>query len=176
MRGSKTGRPAWLVDSGATHHLCPSPDAFLSISPSYLQSIVLADGSSVPVTGMGPVTIETSKGALTISECHLVPSLAQSILSVPAITEKGGKVTFEGNRCLITPSTHEQPFCVAFKQQNDCFYLSPSQHSGSALRLHGDTPGKSAAPLTLWHQRLGDAGWQLLSSYLGKTPPHGVSH
>ena len=121
------------------------------------------------------MTIETSKGALTISECHLVPSLAQSILSVPAITEKGGKVTFEGNRCLITPSTHGQPFCVAFKQQNDCFYLSPSQHSGSALRLHGDTPGKSAAPLTLWHQRLGDAGWQLLSSYLGKTPPHGVT-
>ena len=141
----------------------------------YRGSIALADGTTVPVLGMGSVTIQSSDGPFALGECHFVPELTQPILSVPAITSRGGQVQFSGNRCEIYTKGWEHPICCALKQQNDCFYLRPSQHSARVAGVHGDAPHKSAATLVRWHQRLGDPSWQLLRHYLNNSPPPGVT-
>ena len=57
---------------------------------------------TMEVDGKGVVNILTRQGeSKTISEVYYVPSLKHNLLSVGQLTQKGYKVIFQGQECVI---------------------------------------------------------------------------
>jgi len=70
----------WIVDSGATAHMCPDRTAFKNIEASPIRSVFVANGESTEVKGRG--NIET---IMTDTRGNKVTILLQDVLWIPAI-------------------------------------------------------------------------------------------
>lgn len=78
----------WIVDSGATCHICNSKELFEDLHPlSRPQKVTLGDGHTLEVIGTGAVEVklklpgeESKIGRL--NEVLYVPTLAYNLLSV----------------------------------------------------------------------------------------------
>ena len=89
----------WIVDSGATCHICNSK-GFEDFHPlSEPQKVALGEGHTLEVVGTGVVEVklklpggESKIGRL--NKVLYVPSLAYNLLSVAKATEAGKTVTF----------------------------------------------------------------------------------
>ena len=46
-----------ILDSGATHHICPYYKAFISYHSVYNQYVTLADDSKIRISGKGTIAI-----------------------------------------------------------------------------------------------------------------------
>lgn len=98
---------SWIVDSGATCHMCLDKKQFVdfkSLEP--LQEVTLGDGYSVKATGRGVVRLKMTLFDGTTKDCKLndvlyVPQLSYNLLSVSKVTQFGKKVKFTENRCYI---------------------------------------------------------------------------
>ena len=102
-----TEKGAWIVDSGATAHMCNDVSLFTDmkkLEPPI--QVTLGDGRSLEGKGEGTVVIETllPDGSTTI--CRLentvfVPGLSYSLLSVSKASTTGKTVKFNKTRCEI---------------------------------------------------------------------------
>jgi hypothetical protein len=76
----------WVANSGATHHTTPSvgnistPHSLNSLNPS---SIIVGNGSSLPVTSVGDSVLP---GPFYLNNILLAPNMVQSLLSVRRFT------------------------------------------------------------------------------------------
>lgn len=43
----------WIIDSGATSHMCIKPDYFVSLDRTVKQKVSLADGKKIATEGVG---------------------------------------------------------------------------------------------------------------------------
>ena len=92
----------WIVDSGATCHICNSKELFEDFHPlSRPQKVTLGDGHTLEVIGTGVMEVklkllgeESKVGRL--NEVFYVPTLAYNLLSVAKVTEAGKVITFGG--------------------------------------------------------------------------------
>ena len=100
---------AWLNDSGATHHMTPFASHFVSLRPSRVQIIYLADNSTVPVLGEGTVAMMGPQGRVLINDVLFVPNLSHALLSVAAVFDKGGHVAFQKRAVNIYAAGHASP-------------------------------------------------------------------
>jgi hypothetical protein len=96
--------PSWVIDSGATHHLCRERDAFHGYQRlSKPITIHMGNDSSVPAIGKGNIRVHlTSNGqifGLNLEALH-VPKLRMSLLSVGQLSAKYD-LSFTRNSCLI---------------------------------------------------------------------------
>ncbi len=105
---SDKGMDSWIVDSGATCHMCNDKKQFVefnSLEPP--QEVTLGDGYSVEATGCGVVRLKMTLTDNKTKECKLkdvlyVPQLSYNLLSVSKATQLGKKVKFTEDRCYIT--------------------------------------------------------------------------
>jgi hypothetical protein len=157
-----------VVDSGATHHTTPSvgnittPHFLNSSNPS---SIIVGNGSSLPVTSVGDSVFS---GPFYLNNILLVPDMVQSLLSVRRFTTD--------NLC----SMDFDPFGLSVKELSTRNVIIRSNSTGPLYKLHlprSTTPSVGAmatlaatphalaavAPTT-WHSRLGHLGPDALSS------------
>jgi len=74
--------PVWIVDSGATHHISPMRPRQLS-SISSPTSIIVANGASTPVHGVGDVDLSPS---IVLRDVLHVPASKFHLLSVSKLT------------------------------------------------------------------------------------------
>jgi hypothetical protein len=88
---------AWIVDSGASHHMAASEAVYSSLDACKGPPILMGDNSSVEVTGKG--RIELTNGSFE-NVLH-VPKLSVNLLSVYQMTNSG-----TGKRVIFTPNVH----------------------------------------------------------------------
>eukprot|EP00794_Sanderia_malayensis_P004203 gene4203-4765_t len=87
----------WIIDSGATCHICNDVNAFTEcVTLKQPQEISLGDGHIVKATGKGTVLLKIAIGQNQIQRCELkdvlfIPELSYNLLSVSKIT-KAGKI------------------------------------------------------------------------------------
>jgi hypothetical protein len=155
------------LDSGASHNLSPYKNHFTIISPSSLKGITLADGSSIPVSGKGPVLLKGENGPTLLNEVHLVPNISMPLLSVAAIYNQGGRVEFRTNQVLIYLSQNSKPDLIGKRQGNAWILDSEPQNTGEAKAVWGDNIEKAKGSWLTWHARLGHTGLKALQ-YLQK--------
>lgn len=91
----------WILDSGASSHMCSNKSHFKYIKKSKKsRGITIADGSSIPIRGVGTVELifgnESGKKSLTLENVLYAPDLKMNLLSIRNLTNKqpGVKVTF----------------------------------------------------------------------------------
>ena len=97
----------WILNSGATCHICNSKELFTDFQVlSKPQKVTLGDEHSLEAVGMGSVEVrlklphgESRIGQL--SDKLYVPSLAFNLLSMSKITEAGKSVKFSETEGMI---------------------------------------------------------------------------
>lgn len=93
----------WILDSGATHHVCCSPTAFLSQTSAGNCLITTADGHTVSVLGTGAVHLSDD---LTLENVLYVPEFHCNVLSISALFQQHPySVSFYHDHCVIEDPT-----------------------------------------------------------------------
>jgi hypothetical protein len=126
----------WLIDSGASMHLCNNRSYFDNQSFKHIphKNVMLGNNECIEAIGMGdiPVRVVINNGNngnnntyksidVTFKDVLYVPKIAANLLSVAKMTNNDVKVMFTGNECNIINSIGE---CIgnAHKQHNSNLY------------------------------------------------------
>jgi transposase InsO family protein/uncharacterized membrane protein YgcG len=150
--------PEWIADTGATYHTTPDPGILTSVRPpsSLPSSIMVANGSCLPVTSMGAAS---SPGSFRIPDVLVAPSLVHNLLSIRRFTTDNSYfVEFDSSGLSVKDSETQRPLLR-------CDSTGPLY----TLRLPHATPSSSSTPTTTatfaatmssttWHRRLGHPG------------------
>ena len=95
----------WLIDSGASQHICSTNEWFATYQPVSGKSVVVASGQRLPVAGAGDIHVDIHlNGRVEPGIFHDVlyaPDMAFNLLSVPRMTQAGLGVSFQGRECII---------------------------------------------------------------------------
>ena len=169
MKGSKVGlltchvlgvrEPAqnWIVDSGATCHICNAKELFEDLQPlSKPQRITLGDDHTLEAISTGAVEVKLKlPGGKSkvgrLSDVLYVPTLAYNLLSVTKATEAGKKVTFGDTRAEIVDD-QGQVVAVASKV-GSLYYLDCEPLHNQQVNSASHQPKEK-----LWHRRFGHLG------------------
>ena len=98
----------WIVDSGATCHMCNNKELFDEIKAlDTPQEVKLGDGHTLQATAEGIVTLETllpngKSRMCRLENVLLVPKLSFNILSVSKASKAGKTTKFDNSRCEIS--------------------------------------------------------------------------
>ena len=160
MSASSTSRLSdWIVDSGATCHMCNDDKLFVELrSLKEPLEVTLGDGYAVEATGRGTVMLEvTSTGGKT-SRCKLhevlyVPDLSYNLVSVSKITEAGKMIEFSETGCNILDSNRK--LIAVATRVGSLYYLNcrtDHQQANPAENRNQETKED------IWHRRYGHLG------------------
>ena len=148
----------WIVDSGATCHMCNDQTAFSKMEELVSSDkATLGDGSSLKVMGEGTVNTEMILPDGSSSECALqkvlyVPDLAYNLVSISKATESGKVVQFNSSGCRFMNHRKET---IAFVEKHDNLFLLKAKES----RISANTVFRQNK-LRLWHHRFGHLNTQ----------------
>ena len=98
-------RNDWIVDSGATSHMCNDRDLFTELyqlGPS--EKVTLGDGNSLDVAGEGTVYMDMvlsdgGRRRCALKKVLYVPKLAYNLISVSRAAQSGKSVIFDDSSC-----------------------------------------------------------------------------
>lgn len=98
----------WLIDSGATHHICKYQEWFVNYKRIANEVIYSADGhtkNELKAIGIGDINIETRVNdnvfSLMLQNVYHVPNIRRNLLSVSQIESKGKRLIFENEKVQI---------------------------------------------------------------------------
>ena len=161
-----------IVDSGASHHMTHLREFLHGFEPvsADMPSIVFgAGGQTLPVAGMGTLIV-TACGSdqctqLALAKVLYVPDLTVNLVSLSAVTARGGTASFNNNSCYIHHPDAEGPVLRA-TLQNDTEFPSLYTIAGASLLLPAGatafSSNASSESADLWHQRLGHLGYDAI--------------
>jgi hypothetical protein len=87
----------WVLDSGASKHMCCDEQAFSRINKSDTTPIQVGNGELLRTKGKGTVVL-TCPGELRLQDVLLVPGLSANLVSVHELFRQGYEVVF---RCAL---------------------------------------------------------------------------
>ncbi|XP_034702900.1 uncharacterized protein LOC117927494 [Vitis riparia] len=82
---SSNSSSLWIVDSGATHHVCFFAASFERGDPIFNSAVFLPNGDRVPVLGTGSVRLCND---LTLQNVLFIPQFHCNLLSISALTQQ----------------------------------------------------------------------------------------
>ena len=88
------GEVAWAVDSGASHHMCGTPDGLTDVHPGRPVTITIANGSTTRATTRGTAVLRVNGTRLTLRDVLVVPSMAMTLFSVRTASRAGYTTEF----------------------------------------------------------------------------------
>lgn len=81
--------PTWYMDSGASNHLTSDPGNITiphTVSSSSPSSIVVGNGSLIPITSVGSTSIPTAHGPFSLNHVLVTPQIIKNLISVRRFT------------------------------------------------------------------------------------------
>ena len=99
----------------------------------------VGDGKHIAIKGKGTIAIPTCHGTKLIIDVLYVPKIDQNLLSVGKMVEKGYKVLFNNDCCLIKDANDNDLFRIKMKEKS--FGLNPleKQIAFSVTRVELDS-------------------------------------
>lgn len=102
---SSHSKKDWIIDSGASAHMCADRNHFKEFDANHKGGMTLANGEEVEVTGKGKVDIKvkTMNGPfnITLNDVLYLPNADENLISVKKIVEKGITVVFNNKECYV---------------------------------------------------------------------------
>ena len=156
----------WVVDSGATRHICANRDAFTSYSPvgDGEEQVYLGDSRTANVLGKGKVLLKLTSGkTLALNDVLHVPNIRTNLVSVSLLGKVGIKVSFESDKIIMTRNNVfvGKGYCNQGLFVLNVFNVLNENASSSAYLLDS---------FDLWHMRLGHVN----NSYVEKMKSLGL--
>nr|GEU72205.1 zinc finger, CCHC-type [Tanacetum cinerariifolium] len=105
-KGKEVDAIAWLIDSGATTHVCKDRCWFKTYKPVEDGSVLyMSDEHFTPVHGKGSVALEFSSGkTITLFNVLYVPKHRKNLVSGPVLNKCGYKQVYESDKYISSKS------------------------------------------------------------------------
>eukprot|EP00963_Diacronema_lutheri_P013051 scaffold2243_cov352-Pavlova_lutheri.AAC.1 len=122
----------WIVDSGATAHVCAQQAMYTSLTQEASpQSILVRNGEVVHAKQSGTVALTENVELQKVLFC---PELRVNLISVPKLMERGCNVYFENGECAIWKGKQKVLSAV---QKNGLYVIcGQSENVFSAMEWH----------------------------------------
>jgi len=155
-RTEKTVTKDWIIDSGASQHMCKEKSMFSELNPleSPIQ-IRLGDNRKVEATHEGKIRLRTkNEGKSTLNDVLYAPGLSQNLLSVSSCIKHGNRILFHKNGVRIYNG--EGRTIGLGKLKNDgLYYLNNDVLTEKVYFARSENQH-------LWHSRFGHLGFNNL--------------
>lgn len=167
---------AWIIDSGATSHVCSDLTLFKDFKPAIDQTVSLPNGVRVPIAHTG--TIHLTSALILYNVLH-IPSFHFNLISVSSLVKTSScSAHFYSDSYVIQDLTQGLMFGKCSILQN-LYVLTQADLHASVVSDH--FVASITADGHLWHQRLGHPSaskLQILSEKLSisKSSLHSSSH
>ena len=154
---------SWVIDSGATCHVCNDDKLFNNIR--YLkepQEVTLGDGHILEAIGIGVVELQANLADEKTRRCKphdvlYVPQLSYNLFSVSRATEMGKTTSFDKANCQVFDA-NEKLIATASKI-GSLYYLNCQTYSQQVNVADNQCRETKE---DVWHRRLGHLGEQNL--------------
>jgi hypothetical protein len=96
---------AWLVDSGASHHVCSDKSMLTNLRASNVKSLITANHVVASVKGQGDVQLRVHGSSNVVEVCDVlyVPDVVANLLSVGKLAGQGMPGVCTGSLCVGAP-------------------------------------------------------------------------
>jgi hypothetical protein len=161
------------LDSGATTHISPSRDDFLSLRPIASRPVRGVGGSSIFAIGIGVIRLRIAHGAwILLQDVLFIPAASVRLISVGAIARDSKVIShFDEDTCWLTSKSSGAVIARGNLLPKTRLY-SLSLHSPQtdhAYTVHREPD------LETWHRRLGHANYQCVAGLARKGTVTGMS-
>lgn len=127
-------RDEFIIDSGATSHMCNDKQLFSFIKESQIKRALLPNSQLMKVEGIGSVRIKTKLGYshenICLENVLLVPELKGNLISCNAVTENKHSVLLKGNKAIITNNRGKR--LIMAEKRNGLYIVEMLQKIASA--------------------------------------------
>lgn len=141
----------WLVDSGASEHMCCDYELFNSYCSAEGKSVIVGNGTQISVKGSGQVAVQVWNGNewidTTIDNVLHVPELSINLFSVNRATSKGYVIVTGENECKFYK---ENKVMAVAERNGSMYYLNFRYHNTSEANV---AEVKRSA-LHEWHEKM----------------------
>ena len=93
-----------ILDSGATEHYTPIKEWLLDYKIVLNKTIIIANGTKVPIKGVGNIPIIIGNKNILIKNVYYIPSLKTTLISSKELTNKGWNILFKDNIAELSNS------------------------------------------------------------------------
>lgn len=167
---SRPSSSTWIIDSGATDHICCSLDLFRTYDHISPINVKLPNGNSIHASIAGIVQISEF---LTLHDVLYLPQFNLNLISLSKLVTSGGfQVLFTNDACVLQDSSLRRTGFA--KLQHGLYHLDPGDPCGTKsvsvnniVSLSGMKLNSQAA---LWHFRFGHASYDRLHSLVKNFP------
>ena len=157
-----TNMKDWIVDSGATRHICGNKSALTSYSTvkEGEEQVFMGDSRSSLVIGKGKVLLKLTSGkVLTLNDVLHVLDIHWNLVSVSLLGKAGVKIMYESDKIMLTKNDAlvGKGYC-----NQGLFMLNVSKILNNKA---SSTFSYIVVSFNVWHGRLGHVNF----SYIKKT-------
>ena len=139
----------WLIDSGASRHICSNIYAFVSIKSIHNTIVTLPDHTSIPIHFCGDVRINS---ALLLKDVLFIPQFKFNLISVSFLTLTSPlTVHFFPDQFVIQDLPCKKMIGKGNRVE-DLYVLDVNNSVSSSVHVNSVSHSTS---LQLWHNRLG---------------------
>uniref|UniRef100_A0A2N9HRF5 Uncharacterized protein n=1 Tax=Fagus sylvatica TaxID=28930 RepID=A0A2N9HRF5_FAGSY len=94
----------WVVDTGATRHICSSKELFLNYEEATDgENVYLGDARTARVAGKGKVLLKLTSGkSLALHSVLHVPDIRRNLVSGSLLNKAGIKLVFDADKLVLT--------------------------------------------------------------------------
>ncbi|GBP83083.1 Retrovirus-related Pol polyprotein from transposon TNT 1-94 [Eumeta japonica] len=148
--GKEITKSQWLVDSGASEHMCCDYKLFNSYSTVKDKSVIVGNGTKINVKGCGQVALQVWNGSewidTTIDNVLHVPELKTNLFSVNCATSRGYVIVTEENKCKF----YKQNKVMAIAERRGSMYYLDFRYFNAYTANLADV----CCDLREWHEKL----------------------
>jgi hypothetical protein len=91
-----------VLDSGASEHYTPNKHWLLNYKPVTNKSITVANGTIMPILGVGDIPIKVKTLEILVQKVNYVPGLTQTLISSRELTKKNWSINFNQGGAIIS--------------------------------------------------------------------------
>ncbi|KAH9770422.1 hypothetical protein KPL71_012370 [Citrus sinensis] len=111
----------WILDTGATYHLCPIKECFTDFRNLESGVVVMGNDQPCHTMGIGTIRLKMFDGMIReLKEVRFVPALKKNLIYVGALEAKGYKVTIENG---IMKFIHGAMVILQGVRRHNLYYL-----------------------------------------------------
>ena len=152
---------AWLMDSGATHHITSDLQNMKIMQPYHgTDSVLIGDGSGLSISHTGSLSLPTLKHQLQLNNILCVPNIKKSLISVYRLCN-ANKVSVEFFPAYFQVKELSSGLPLFQGKTNDELYEWPTQTPNLQSFYASASPKPKQSD---WHFRLGHPSSSILQS------------
>ncbi|KAH9076450.1 hypothetical protein Ae201684P_010394 [Aphanomyces euteiches] len=159
----KLAETEWIVDTGATHHMCFVKGMFNDLQPvdsSMANSVGLPDGGKITVEGIGTVKLRVkcsatgNQATIQLNQVLYMPRFNLNLLSVPKAYAEGLRFNLDAKPGQVVLSYGDQSIVSADTGGTPLYILRHIPPSPQRVQAEANAL-MAQRTFDLWHRRLG---------------------